>query len=346
MNKVFKALQRAQRERGGGRPAEPAEPAAEPVPPVADPAGPVAAERVEPPPPPAAPAPVPEKVKQPARRHAPPRPHSVEDDADLEGIEPHLVSLVDPLSFAADQYRTLRHIVEQANRADRVSVLAVSSPTIGDGKTTTAINLAGALAQGVDARVLLVDADLRNPSVASRLALRDTERGLVDLVLDPGLSLDDVARRRAPFNLWVLPAGPPTTSPYELLKSARLGEVLDEARHEYDYVVLDTPPLVPIPDCRVIGRYVDSFLLVVTANKTGSDVFEEALRVLGPSKILGLVFNGGNVGMRGGYYPGYGYAAGYVVHNGRNGSSNGASGPGQQPRLRRFLRGWRKRPQR
>ena len=318
MNKVFKALQQAQRDRALGRSSERDEPA----PPVDTPVAET--------PPAESPRPARSTSEQPAA-------------AEPDGIEPHLVSLLNPISLAAEQYRTLRHIVEQAHRADKLSVLAVSAPAIGDGKTTTAINLAGALAQAADGRVLLVDGDLRNPSVSSRLALADSERGLVDLILDPTLGLDDVVRQRPPFNLSVLPAGPRTASPYELLKSPRLGEVLAEARERYDYVVLDTPPLVPIPDCRIIGKHVDSFLLVVTAHKTRAKVFDEALRVLGPSKILGLVFNRGDSADGGGYYAGYSYAAGYLEGGAPYGAGNGAR-PWYLggPLVDRFLHRWGK----
>jgi capsular exopolysaccharide synthesis family protein len=203
------------------------------------------------------------------------------------------VSLIDPVSLAAEQYRTLRHIVEQASRVEKVSIIAVSSPSIGDGKTTTAINLAGTLAQASEAQVLLIDADLRRPQVSSRLALADSTPGLVGLIHDPALTLASVVCPCPPFNLSVLPAGSAIASPYELLKSARLGQLLEEARARYDYVVLDAPPLVSIPDCRVIGRHVDRFLLVVAAHRTPAPLFDEALRILPPAKILGMVFNGG-----------------------------------------------------
>jgi len=82
-----------------------------------------------------------------------------------------------------------------------------------------------------------------------------------------------------------------TDIPYELLRSSRLGDLLDQARRDYDYVVLDTPPLVPIPDARVISKWVDSFLLVVRANTTPRRLLEESLNLMDPQKVLGLVFN-------------------------------------------------------
>jgi capsular exopolysaccharide synthesis family protein len=209
------------------------------------------------------------------------------------GVDDHLVSLVAPAAFEAEQYRALRYTVEQFHRIDELRIVAVSSPGVGDGKTTTAINLAGTLAQAHDARVLLVDADLRRPAVANLLALDGSDApGLVNAILDPSLTLARVARPLPPFNLSVIPAGQVPPSPYEVLKSPRLGELLEEARREYDYVVVDAPPLCPVQDCRVIAHWVDGFLLVVAAHHTSRRLVQEAFNVVERSKILGLVFNG------------------------------------------------------
>ncbi len=206
----------------------------------------------------------------------PPQPPA--DSAD--GVDDHLVSLVAPAAFEAEQYRALRYTVEQFHKMRDLRIVAVTSPGVGDGKTTTAINLAGALAQAHEARVLLVDADLRRPAVGNLLALGGSDApGLVNAILDPSLTLERVARPRPPFNLSVIPAGQAPPSPYEILKSPRLGELLEEARHCYDYIVLDAPPLCPVQDCRVIAHLVDGFLLVVAAHHT-------------PRQMLGLVFNG------------------------------------------------------
>jgi len=119
-------------------------------------------------------------------------------------LDERLVSLVAPHSYEAEQYRGLRHLVEQAHRTSALSVLAVSSATVGDGKTTTAINLAGALAQAADARVLLMDVDLRRPAIAERLGLEEGRHGLVDAILSHDLKLADVARPCGPLNLAVV----------------------------------------------------------------------------------------------------------------------------------------------
>jgi capsular exopolysaccharide synthesis family protein len=208
-------------------------------------------------------------------------------------LNEHLVSLLAPTSFEAEQYRVLRHRVEQFRKSDGVSVFAVSSPTVGDGKTTTAINLAGALSQAPDGRVLIMDCDLRRPSVASEMALDNHEnRGLVDAILNEQLTLDDVVQVLAPLNLSILPAGKRPAAPYEVLQSPRLEDLLTQARSRYDYIIVDTPPLVSVPDCRVIGKWVDGFLIVVAAHRTSRKLVEEAMQIPEPGKILGLVFNG------------------------------------------------------
>ena len=225
-------------------------------------------------------------------------------------VDPHLVSLVDPISPAAEQYRALRHVLEQARRASGLGVVAVSAPTMGDGKTTTAINLAGALAQSPDSRVLLMDLDLRRPVVSERLGLDAAGRGVLQLLVDPRATLADVVRPYPPFNLSVLTAGSAATVPYELLKSPRLGEVIATARETYDWVVVDTPPLVPISDCRVLGELVDGFIIVVTVHRTSKRMLSEALNVLDPGGVLGLVFNGDDDPHYGNdYYAGYGPSA-------------------------------------
>jgi capsular exopolysaccharide synthesis family protein len=208
-------------------------------------------------------------------------------------IEEHLVSLLAPMSFEAEQYRALRHVIEQLRQSAELSVIAVSSPDAADGKTTTAINLAGTLAQAVDSRVLIVDADLRGANVAAHLGFDDQEfPGLVEAILDTRLTLDAVVQRHAHLNLSAISAGRRPSAPYEVLKSPRAAELLAEARRRYDYVIVDTPPLMSAPESRVIEKYVDGFLIVVGAHRTPRRLVEEALNLVEPAKILGMVFNG------------------------------------------------------
>jgi capsular exopolysaccharide synthesis family protein len=284
MSKFSKALEQAQRDRALQlRPKPAAGPAengrstgAYPAPAAPEYEQPATPRPVSPPPP---------APRAPVRRRRPVGPSGTVDD--------HMVSLVAPSSLEAEQYRALRHVVEQKRRADNMSVIAISSPGGGDGKTTTAINLAGALAQARDAKVLLIEADLRRPSIGRLLGLDDPNAlGLVHAILDPGLSLADVAHPLSTFNLSVVVAGQTPPSPYEVLKSPRLAELLDEGRRDYDFVILDTAPVVPVQDYRVIARLVDGTVLVVAAHRTPRPMLEAAFEIIDPDRMIGLVFNG------------------------------------------------------
>jgi capsular exopolysaccharide synthesis family protein len=246
----------------------------------------------------------------------------------VDGVDDHLVSLVAPAAFEAEQYRALRHTIEQLQRSRDLRIVAVSSPGVGDGKSTTAINLAGTLAQAPDARVLLVDADLRRPAVGKLLALGSSDGpGLVNFIVDPSLTLERVTRPRPPFNLAVVRSGQTPASPYEVLKSPRLGDLFEQARRDYDYVVVDAPPLCPVQDCRLIAHWVDGFLLVVAAHHTPRRLVGEALSVVEPAKMLGIVFNGDDQPPSS-FYSYYGYYGGtaYTAPHSTNGRGSGRVG--------------------
>jgi capsular exopolysaccharide synthesis family protein len=249
----------------------------------------------------------PQRHSAPSRSATPPVVSPRLGDAQAK-VEDHLVSLLFPATFEAEQYRALRHVLEQLRAVSGLAVVLVTSPAVGDGKTTTAINLAGALAQASGARVLLIDADLRRPSLAEHLGLggpAHAERpGLVDALVDSRFRLDDIVEPLANFNLAIVPAGQPPRAPYEVLQSARFEELLEEARRDYHYVILDTPPLVAVPDGRLIMKGVDGFILVVRAHETPRKLVEEALSLSDPQKLLGLVFNRDDRPLSG-YYRGY-----------------------------------------
>jgi capsular exopolysaccharide synthesis family protein len=213
------------------------------------------------------------------------------ESADTPRAVEQIVSLVAPDSLAADQYRSLRHVIERLRAESALQVLAVSSPAPGDGKTVTTLNLAGALAQSSDARVLVIDADLRRPSVGGYLGLSPRLPGLTEAATDSSLGLSRVMRRFDGFNLSVVPAGQPTNTPYELLNSPVLEALVTDARRHFDYVLVDTPPVVPLPDCRLIERLVDGFLIVVAAHKTPRKTLAEALNTIDARRVVGLVFN-------------------------------------------------------
>lgn len=238
---------------------------------------------------------------------------------DNSKIDEHLVSLISPSSFEAEQYRSLCHYLEQKRAAGGLSVLAVSSPGVGDGKTTTAINIAGTLAQLAPSRVLLMDCDLRRPTVAAKLGFPATLVGLSDLLSDSTVTPSSIIRRLAPFSMSIVLSGHCPDDPYRMLLSKRFGEILQLARQHYDWIILDAPPLLAVPDCRAIERWADYFLFVVGADRTPRRLIEQALNMVPQEKNLGIILNGEKRPLSGyyKYYRDHGYG-------GKKGKRNGA----------------------
>jgi len=206
------------------------------------------------------------------------------------GLDDTLVSLRAPASFAAEQYQALRLQVERLRAVRDVRVLAISSPGLGDGKTVTAINLAAAHAESE--RVLLIDADLRRPSIGTQLRLTDVSGpGLADALADERLELTQLVREVDDIPFAVILAGVPSAPAHELLRSPRLDHLLQEARRRFDLVIVDTPPLLPVSDAVVLARALDGIVVVVAANDTPRKLLEESLNLLDSSKVLGIVFN-------------------------------------------------------
>jgi capsular exopolysaccharide synthesis family protein len=214
------------------------------------------------------------------------------DPSNLEPPDECLVSILSPHSFEAEQFRQLRYAVEHMRQDNGLRVVGIVSPSSRDGKSVISTNLAGALAQSPEVRVLLVEADLRQPSLSLLLGLGTQRRaGLVDAVLDTKHTLSDVVLNIGAFNLAVLLAGSPTNNPYEILRSSRFQALLNDARSNYDFVVVDTPPVLLCPDSRLIEDRVDGFIVVVSANKTPRKLVDDTLGELAEEKVLGLVFN-------------------------------------------------------
>lgn len=233
------------------------------------------------------------------------------EDKFLKSVDGHVVGLVDTDSYEAEQYRKLCYALEEKRKSHGALVVGVCSPVARDGKSLTAINLAGILAQDTQEGVLLIDVDLRRKSESLKASLplgRQGVAGLTEIVSDESIALSDVVRN-APvqgIKLDLIQTGLRSIAPYEVLHSPKFKALLDNARENYSYIILDTPPVVPVSDCRVISKYVDTFIMVVSANHTPRDMLEEALNLMRPEKLLGLVFNRAEQ-MSSKYYGYYGY---------------------------------------
>lgn len=245
----------------------------------------------------------------------------------IKRVDAHVVGLVDTESYEAEQYRKLRYVIEERREHGKGLVTGICSAAAGDGKSLTALNLAATLAQDPDSRVLLLDTDLRRQSetIRAHLGIRRIETpALTDALVNDKLSLGDIILPlTASGNFSVVLTGVRPLAPYEALRSARFAALMAEARSSYDYVIVDSPPVVPVSDCRVIARHVDGFLMVVSAHRTPRAMVAEALNLMDPAKTLGLVFNRSDL-MPYRYYTYYGYAKptrgkrNRMVHAGRD----------------------------
>jgi protein-tyrosine kinase len=206
-------------------------------------------------------------------------------------IDSRLVTMTAPATFAAERYQGLRIKLEQLRQQHGRRVIAVTSPGAGDGKTLTSLNLAGVLARESDAKILLIDADLRRSSVSPKLGIAAGTAGLADLIAGTKKTLADLVQRPEPCGFDVLPAGSSSMPVQQLFRSPRFSEIIEEARGRYDYVLLDTPPLVPVFDAAVLARKVDGVIVVVAADKTPRKALAAALDLLDPSAVVGIVFN-------------------------------------------------------
>ena len=204
----------------------------------------------------------------------------------------------DPHSPHAEAFRLLRTNLQfvdlpgaGAEDADRrLRVVAVTSSLSAEGKSTIAANLAVALAE-TGARVLLVDADLRRPSVADLLGIEGAV-GLTTVLLGR-VQVADVVQDWGAAGLQVLPSGPIPPNPTELLGSPAMRQLVDQLRASYDYVVVDTGPLLAVADAAVLSRVVDGSVVVANVTRVRRQQFTEALRTLAAvdGRVLGLVLN-------------------------------------------------------
>jgi capsular exopolysaccharide synthesis family protein len=225
------------------------------------------------------------------------------------GVDHRLVAAVAPQSLAAEQYRSLRTRLTRSENGRAVRAIIVTSPNKGDGKTLTAANLALTMAQEFQQRVLLIDADLRRPSIHRLFGIAETP-GLSDVLMG-GAALEDALVTVRDHRLTLLPSGIIPMHPAELLGSSTMRRVLDTLRTRFDRILIDMPPVAPLADVAIASTMADGVLMIVRAGVTPKPAIERALSGLDVSKVLGLVLNdAGQASAAYGYGGGYGYVAG------------------------------------
>lgn len=233
------------------------------------------------------------------------------------GYAVELAVLKKPGAAISEAYRTLRTSVLLSTAERPPQALLITSSQPSEGKTATSLNLAVTLAQK-GSRVLLVDADLRRPGLAKVLGLQN-KNGLAE-ILTGACEFDEALLQKPDGldSLFLLPAGPYPPNPAELLCSMKMENLVQRMRRNFDHVVLDSPPVLPITDATILSSIVDGVIMVVECEATTRAALNRACRVIEHSggKILGTVLNKVDT-RRDGYY-GYRYYHGYYSYRNKS----------------------------
>ncbi|MBU1062166.1 MAG: CpsD/CapB family tyrosine-protein kinase [Candidatus Omnitrophica bacterium] len=207
-------------------------------------------------------------------------------------IDEHVVAFSDPRSPVAEQYKTLRtNLLSLSSTARPIKTIAITSSINSEGKTITALNLAITMAHDLNNKsILFVDADLRKSRIHKILGIDKVDSGLSEYLQD-SLLLNNVLIKTGIENLTLLPAGKGPKNPAELLSSYRMRDLLKILKNNFDYIIIDAPPVLPVTDPSVIGAQVDGVLMVIQAGRTQRNIVQHAKQLLDQArvKVLGYV---------------------------------------------------------
>ncbi|MDR7383816.1 polysaccharide biosynthesis tyrosine autokinase [Promicromonospora iranensis] len=209
---------------------------------------------------------------------------------DDEAKQNPLVVQTSPYHTRSEAFRRLRTNLQFLDLDGGPQALVVTSSVPNEGKTTSAINLAITLADA-DAKVLLIDADLRRPSVAGYLGIEGSV-GLTTLLIQRA-TVDDVVQPWGSAGLFVIPSGAVPPNPAELVGSKTMARLIEELSEQFDYVIIDTPPLQPVTDAALIARMTSGVLMVVGAGQIRREQLRQSLANLSAvsARVLGIVLN-------------------------------------------------------
>jgi receptor protein-tyrosine kinase len=206
------------------------------------------------------------------------------------------------MSTSREQYRRLAATLHHAQSANGLNVVMIASAAPAEGKTLTAANLALTFSESYKRTVLLIDADLRRPSL-HKVFRTDNARGLTEGLTAPEESKLPV--RQVSERLALLQAGQANADPMAGLTSERMRRVISEAREGFDWVIIDSPPVVMLPDANLLGAMVDGAVMVVKAGSTPYDLVQRAIEAIGRDRILGIVLNRAETAAHTYGYPSY-----------------------------------------
>lgn len=215
-----------------------------------------------------------------------------------------LVFFTEPDSLAAEKFRFLGVRLRQLQQSRPLKRILITSTIPEEGKSLVSANLAGVLARRKQ-KVLLIEGDMRRPTLARQFGLGRLA-GLAEWLQGGEQTLANMYHLDGP-NFWIMPAGDPPENPLELMQSGRLSRLMGQLAHLFDWIVVDSPPLLPLADTTVWARLTDGTLLVVREGTTERGPLERGLEILKKSDLLGVVMNGCSNSDHENYYQRYSF---------------------------------------
>jgi protein-tyrosine kinase len=215
-----------------------------------------------------------------------------EEIIDKTIVDKHIICITDPLSSISEQFKKLKaRVLNQMAQKDFQNAIMVTSSDVGEGKSVVAINLAVALANEIDYTVLLVDTDLRKPSIHKYFGLNPAY-GLSDYLTDK-VTLNDILIKTGIGKLVILPAGTISDNSAELLSSEKMKMLMHELKHRYKdrYIIFDSTPLLVTADPLLLGIHMDGIVFVIQEGRTSHQSAMQSISLMKGWNILGVVFN-------------------------------------------------------
>ncbi len=210
------------------------------------------------------------------------------------------------ITFAiVESYKNTRTNIINLMAKKNAKILAISSPNAAEGKSTTSLNVAITISQ-LEKRVLIIDCDVHKPTIHKKLKI-DNSVGILDIILEKATVKEAIHKHNDYMDVITCNTLPVKST--ELLNTTKFDELLKELSEEYDYVIIDTPPINPVSDALVIAQKVDAVILVVRAENTTHDAYKKAVKaldVLGV-KVDGVIINGADPRPKGYYKSKYSY---------------------------------------
>jgi succinoglycan biosynthesis transport protein ExoP len=205
-------------------------------------------------------------------------------------VAPELVAMWYPRSAVAEQYRVAATRLGLIAGKQKSTVVCMSSALMSEGKTSTALNMAYVLSRDLNRKTVLVDCDLKRPTVRAYTGMESTA-GLTEVLLGHK-TLDECLEYHEQLGIWVLSAGIEASGTTALTHVDRLSELIQGLRERFEYIVLDSPPLLPVAEAMLIVRMADVVVHVIRARSTPRDVVANAIKMIGQERAVAVILNG------------------------------------------------------